>query len=84
MKDINQAIALAPDTPSYVAMKGSIYSRMGDHLQAVEAFDASLKGGPDDASVWWARAKSKAELGDVAGAEADKAQALRLDPEIGA
>lgn len=83
LKDINQAITLAPDTPSYIAMKGVIYSRMGDHLQAVEAFDASLKSGPDDASVWWARAASKAELGDAAGAEADKAQARRLDPEVG-
>ncbi len=84
LKDINQALALFPDQPVYLAWKAEIYRRMGDHLQAVEVLDAALKGDPNVASVWWARGLSKAELGDAKGAQADKAQARRLDPKIGA
>lgn len=82
LKDINQAVLLIPNMPRFLAIKGDIYQQMEDHLQAVEAFDASIKGDPTAAFVWWARGESKAELGDLKGAEFDRAQALKLDPKV--
>jgi hypothetical protein len=35
------------------------------------------------AIAWWRRGLAKAKLGDAAGAEADKAQARKLDPKVG-
>jgi tetratricopeptide (TPR) repeat protein len=55
---------------------------MGDHLSAVDAFDAGLGLAPEAAYAWLWRAQSKAALGDQPGAEQDLAQARRLDPKI--
>lgn len=81
LRDVNRAIELSP-SGYYFKVKGQIYSQMGDHLQAVEAFDKAISLEPDYAEAWLMRSKSKAELGDKQAAAADRAQALKLDPSV--
>ncbi|MCR5880061.1 hypothetical protein [Phenylobacterium sp. J367] len=55
----------------------------GDHASAIQALDAGIRLDPTYAKAYWWRAASKATLGDAAGAQTDKAAALKLDPKVG-
>lgn len=81
LADIGRSIELVK-TPGNVTMRGEIYSAMGDHLQAIEAYDEAIALDPAYAEAWLGRAKSKAEMGDAAAAAADRARALKLDPSL--
>lgn len=82
LADINGAIK-SSKTPFNLSTRGEIYSAMGDHLQAIEAFDEAIALDPTYADAWLQRSKSKAEMGDKEAAAADRARALKLDPTLG-
>ena len=81
LADVDRAIKISREA-YYLVIKGEIYRAMGDHLQAVEAFDEAIALDPNYAEAWLLRSKSKAELGDTAAAAADRAKALKLDPSL--
>ena len=81
LADINSAIKTSK-IPLNLTIRGEIYSAMGDHLQAVEAFDEAIALDPTYADAWMERSKSKAELGEKDAAAADRARALKLDPSL--
>ena len=81
LADIKQALALSPTAYAY-SIRAQIYSEMGDHLQAVEAYDEAIRIDGAEAYYWLGRSLSKKELGDAAGAEADHRQARKLDPSV--
>lgn len=81
LADVDRAIKIFR-AAHYLGIKGEIYSAMGDHLQAVEALDEAIALDPTYAEAWLMRSKSKAELGDTAAAAADRAKALKLNPNL--
>jgi tetratricopeptide (TPR) repeat protein len=82
MRDLEAVLKVNPKHAAAQIQKGYIYHEMGDHLSAVEAFDAGLDLAPEAAHAWLWRAQSKAALGDKAGAEMDLAHARKLDPKV--
>jgi tetratricopeptide (TPR) repeat protein len=83
VRDLDAILKIDPTAVLAHIQKGCVYREMGDHRSAVQSFDASLALDATDAQVWWWRGLAKAALGDAAGAEADKAQARKLDPKVG-
>jgi len=82
LREINRALQYDRNADG-LRRKGEIYRDMGDHLQSIEAYDEAIKLAPGDAYAWVGRARTKAAMGDTAGAEADRKQALKLDPSVG-
>lgn len=82
LREINKALELDRNAAN-LARKGEIYREMGDHLQSIEAYDEAIKLAPESADAWVGRGLTKLEMGDAAGAEADRKQALKLDPSFG-
>jgi len=84
LRDFNAVLRLTPGDPQTLAAKADTYRQLGDLMLARDFYDAALKGDPRNASAWEARGEIRAALGDGPGADADKAQARKLDPSIGA
>jgi len=81
LRDLAEAIKIAPQSGLY-RFQGQIYATLGDHISATEAFDQAIKLDPQDAQALLRRSRSKLELGDKAGADLDRAQALKLNPKV--
>jgi len=84
LRDFNAVLRLTPGDPMTLAAKGDAYRQLGDLLLARDFYDAALKADPTNATAWEARGEIRSELGDGPGGEADKAQARKLNPAIGA
>ena len=67
LKDIQEAIKLSPDNPTYYAEEASVYVRMEKYEEALSSIDKSLKLAPDFAAcyrlrgVCYVRQEKKAE-----------------------
>lgn len=81
LRDMAVVIKADPH-PDYYRFQGQIYATMGDHLSATEAFDRAIALAPQDAEALLRRSRSKLELGDRAGADMDRTQALKLNPKV--
>ena len=62
--------------------RGITYAQTGRCNLAIPDFTAAIKNDPKDADSYWSRHACKLELGDKAGADADKKAAKALDPRI--
>jgi tetratricopeptide (TPR) repeat protein len=82
LRDFNGALRVTPGDPMTLAAKGDAYRQLGDLLLAREFYDAAIKADPQSAIAWQARGEIRATLGDGAGADADKAQAHKLNPAV--
>ena len=62
--------------------RGLTYAQTGRCKLAIPDFTAAIKYDPNDSDSYWSRHVCKQELGDTAGAEADRQAARRIDPRI--
>ncbi|MDB5434643.1 MAG: peptidase family [Phenylobacterium sp.] len=83
LRDFNAVLRLTPGDPATLAAKADTYRQLGDLLLARDFYDAALAADPRNATAWQARGEVRGELGDAAGAEADQAQARKLNPPRG-
>ena len=79
-REAEEAVHLAPDLPLVQLAMGVVdYSRK-DYEQALEEFEAALRGAPSDAQLWEWIGYAHRRLGDWDSALAAVHQAIRLDP----
>lgn len=73
-------------TPKYLANtfsnRGIAYYRKGQYERALQDFDQAIKLNPKEARLFKNRSVVREKKGDKAGAEADWAEARRIDPNI--
>ena len=62
--------------------RGLTYAQTGRCKLAIPDFTAAIRYDPKDADAYWSRHTCKQELGDTAGAAADKKAAKAIDPKI--
>lgn len=86
ISDANEAIRLQPEgdvyRSAYFHTRGAAKAALGDHSQAIEDFDESIRLNPKKALLYQDRGIAKKHLGQVEDAEADFAKAKELDPDI--
>ena len=73
------------DGPKLIAayfFRGLTYAQTGRCRLAIPDFTAVIRLDPKDADAYWSRHTCKTELGDAAGAEADRKAAMAIDPRI--
>ena len=76
-----QSIAINPSVVVYDD-RGSAWLRKGDAARALADFEAALKISPRRASSLYGRGLARRAGGDVKGADADIADAIRLQPNV--
>lgn len=62
--------------------RGLTYAQTGRCRLAIADFTAAIKYDPKDSDAYWSRHLCRQELGDTAGAAADRQAAKRIDPRI--
>ena len=62
--------------------RGLTYAQTGRCRLAIPDFTAAIKYDPKDSDAYWSRHLCKQELGDTAGAAADRKAAIAIDPRI--
>lgn len=62
--------------------RGLTYAQTGRCRLAIPDFTAAIKYDPKDSDAYWSRHVCKQELGDSAGAAADRKAAKAIDPRI--
>lgn len=62
--------------------RGLTYAQTGRCRLAIPDFTAAIKYDPKDSDAYWSRHLCRQELGNTAGAAADKQAAKRIDPRI--
>jgi tetratricopeptide (TPR) repeat protein len=78
LEDFNHAVQLDPSANNYFE-RGSTYQLIGEHKLAIADFNHVIAMIPDLASAFFARAKSRREMGDLRGAQEDHLQGRILD-----
>ena len=83
--DLNRAMnefAVAINLGSAVEanfQRGQIYESLGDHQKALEDYNLAIGARPDAPFVYRARATTRANLGDQAGAKDDRQKADSIE-----
>ncbi len=62
--------------------RGLTYAQTFRCRLAIADFTAAIRYDSNDSDAYWVRHSCKEELGDIAGAEADKKAAKAIDPKI--
>jgi tetratricopeptide (TPR) repeat protein len=76
--DFSRAVALAPDLDNYF-QRAATYQLINDHAHALADFDEALNISPDESHTHFARAQTRAALGDYKGAKEDIEIGRRID-----
>jgi len=71
LQDFNRAVDLAPDESNYF-QRAATYQLIGEHKMAISDLDQVIALVPGSPTGYLARAKSRAAMGDVAGARSDR------------
>ncbi len=82
LDDCDEAVGGDSKNPAYLAHRGWVYLRLGQHRKAVSDFDRSIERLPRNASALYGRGVAKTRLGDVAQSEVDLAAARKVEPDI--
>ena len=80
LEDCRQALKLKPDAAAYLDSLGMVMLRLGRLDEALAAYDKAIAKRTGSAS-FMGRAMVYARKGDKARATADRAEAVRLDPD---
>ncbi len=72
----------APRLNTAYFYRGLTYAQTGRCRLAIPDFTAAIRYDAKDADAYWARHACKKELGDTAGAQADRKAAKAIDPRI--
>ena len=76
--DFSRAVALAPNLDNYF-QRAATYQMINDHRHALADFDEALNISPGESHTHFARAQSRAALGDYKGAQEDIAIGRKID-----
>jgi tetratricopeptide (TPR) repeat protein len=82
LKDCDQALVLRPDFVAALDSRAFVLLRLNRLEEALAAYDAAIVKEPNHAWPYFGRGIVKKRLGDGAGAEADIAEAQRIQPGI--
>jgi tetratricopeptide (TPR) repeat protein len=78
---LNDALALTPDEPNYLASRARAYAIMEDYDAALEDYSAVIELQPDNPDNYAFRAQLYELMEDYEGAIADYTSALEIDPD---
>jgi tetratricopeptide (TPR) repeat protein len=78
LEDLTRAVELAPNEDNYF-QRGATYQMLGRDRLAIADFDQLIAFKPGDSPGYFARAKSRRAIGDMAGARADHRQGRIID-----
>jgi len=76
--DFTQAVQLEPNLDNYL-QRAATYQRMNEHKLAIADFDNAIYYDPQQPHIYFARALSKAALGDAPGAKTDIEAGRKID-----
>ncbi len=79
-RDLDRAMAAAPDNPLYPTLKGDVYLLLYEWNNAKVAFDAAIALDPTFALAYFERGVLLSTMTDTAGANADFSMYLSLAP----
>jgi tetratricopeptide (TPR) repeat protein len=77
-----RAVALAPTDPLTLDTLGVVFTRLGQHAEALPFFERAAAADDGNASFLYNLAASRQFAGDFAGAETAYAAALALEPDL--
>jgi len=80
---VGHAVRQYPDVPFVAGMSGDESVKNGKPEDAVKSYTFAIENGEDSSDLRYRRAYSLAAMGDYEGAQADAAEALRMDPSNG-
>lgn len=80
IKDLDSAIALRPNYPKALILRGDLYVSEGQYKKALVDFNTVLKKEPDDLDVLFKRAECHVQLKHDHQAEADYKKITELNP----
>lgn len=80
--DFNRALFLAPGNRDAFLNLGSLYITSRDYSRAEDVISRVLAVNPDDAEAYLLRSKARDGLGNTAGAQADRARAKEINPNL--
>ena len=80
--DCDHALALDANAHNALNSRGYVHYRAGRFAESIRDYDAAIAAAPDIASSWYVRGLARRALGDAAGADADIAKALQLEPNV--
>jgi tetratricopeptide (TPR) repeat protein len=78
IEDFSKAVELDPNLDNYF-QRASTYQQIGDHAKAIADFSKALEEDPQQPHIYYARAVSRAAVGDAVGAKADIAIGKKID-----
>ena len=78
LEDFNHSVELSPGPDTYF-QRASVYQLLGDHHKAIADLNQMIALFPSSPMGYLARAKSRAALGDLAGARSDREESGRLE-----
>jgi tetratricopeptide (TPR) repeat protein len=78
MEEYSRSIRSSPNVEAFFE-RGQLYEKLGDHQKAIEDYDQAIAYLRDAPHVYRARAFAKSNMGDEAGAKADRDMAHTLE-----
>jgi tetratricopeptide (TPR) repeat protein len=81
LRDFERVARLNPGEPPFV-VRGLVYAALGQMQRAFAEYNAALRRDPKDAAALYARGLAHRRNGDAAEADADLAEAARIDSGI--
>jgi tetratricopeptide (TPR) repeat protein len=78
VEDFTRAVELDPNLDNYF-QRAATYQLLNDHQRAVADFNQAVALSPDQPHTYFARAESRAALGDVKGAQEDIRAGRKID-----
>jgi tetratricopeptide (TPR) repeat protein len=78
LEDYSRAVELDPNLDNYF-QRAATYQLLNDHKRAVADFDQALALAPDQPHTYFARAQSRAAIGDLNGAQNDIRAGRKID-----
>ncbi|HEV2201190.1 MAG TPA: tetratricopeptide repeat protein [Bryobacteraceae bacterium] len=78
LEDYSRAVELDPNLDNYF-QRAATYQLLNEHQRAVADFDQALALAPDQPHTYYARAQSRAAIGDAKGAQEDIRAGRKID-----
>jgi tetratricopeptide (TPR) repeat protein len=81
LKDLDAALAAAPDNPDYLRERAYVRSENSDFAAAITDLDRVIQLQPDEPGTYSERAHARHFSGDLQGAYQDRSRQIELQPD---